>query len=308
MFGLGKARTSSQQLACLLSEYGYTLVAIEDGKRIRFCEHHHFDESVLNHIAKGISQDVERYNLYGQPCQIILSPGLYQLLIMDALEVAEEEMAKAIRWRLKGMIDFPLNDIAVDTFLVPPHGSGGLRKTVFVAVTPQIALINKVNLLEQCFLKVSSVSIAELALAHLLPFVPISPELPTIVVSYDSEVCRLHVFFEGNLYLSRDLSISKSITQPLSPAKHDMVLEIQRSIDYCLIELKLPEPKKIIFTPSFYAASDLFSLLQEDLEKEVYLLDVNAYFSSDQLIAPEVMAEVFYAVGGAMMLTKANGL
>ena len=307
MFGLGKARSPVQPLACLLSEYGYTLVAVEDGKHIRFCEHHHFNELALNLIAKGIAQDVERYNLYGHPIQIILSPGLYQLLLMDALDVAEDEMAKAIRWQLKGMIDFPLNDIAIDTFLVPPHGAGGLRKTVFVAVTPQIALINKVDLVEHCFLKVSSVSIAELALANLLPFAPISPDSPTIVVSYDSDVCRLHVFYEGNLYLSRVLSISKSITQPFSPAKQDMVLEIQRSIDYCLIELKLPEPKKILFTPSFYEASDLFSLLQEDLEKEVYLLDVNAYFTSDQPIAPEVMAEAFYAIGGAMMLMKANG-
>ena len=148
MFGLGKVKSPLQPLACLLSEQGYSLVTLGSGQKIHCCAHQHFDEANIDLMAKAIAQDVERYHLIGQPCQVILAPGLYQLLLMDALEVPEEEMAKALRWHLKGMIDYPLNDIAVDMFLVPPHGSGGMRKRVFVAVTPQSALMNKLALLE----------------------------------------------------------------------------------------------------------------------------------------------------------------
>ncbi|MBL7480967.1 hypothetical protein [Legionella bononiensis] len=301
MFGLGKAKKPSRQLSCLLSEHGFSLVELEEGSSIRFCEHHYFPDPKPELFTKGISEAIERYSLIGLPCQVILSPGLYQLLLMDALEVPEQEMAKALRWHLKGMIDYPLNDIAVDTFMVPLHGAGGLRKRVFVAVTPQNELINKVELLKRCLLNISSISIAELALSQLLRRAPIDPESPTIVVSYDANVCRLHIYFKDSLYLSRALSISRSIIEPESTAIHDMVLEIQRSIDYCLIELKLPEPKKIFFTPSFYAAEDLFLRLKEELVKDVFLLDVNAYFKSEQKITPPVMAEAFYAIGGALM-------
>ncbi|KTD50721.1 hypothetical protein [Legionella quateirensis] len=301
MFGFGKAKKPSRQLSCLLSEHGFSLVELEEGSRIRFCEHHYFPDPKPELFTKGISEATKRYNLFGQPCQVILSPGLYQLLLMDALEVPEQEMAKALRWHLKGMIDYPLNDIAVDTFMVPLHGAGGLRKRVFVAVTPQIELITKVELLKRCLLNISSISIAELALSQLVMRAPIDPESPSIVVSYDANVCRLHIYYKDNLYLSRALSISPSIIEPDSTAIHDMVLEIQRSIDYCLIELKLPEPKKIFFTPSFYAAGDLFPQLKEDLAKDVLLLDVHAYFTAEQMISPPVMAEAFYAIGGALM-------
>lgn len=306
MFGLGKLKASSRPLACLLSEQSYTLVGLEDGQRIRFCEHQHFADAAPDLIAKGIAQCVERHNLIGQPCQVILYPGLYQLLLMDALDVPEEEMAKAIRWHLKGMIDYPLNDIVVDTFLVPPHGVGERRKRVFVAVTPQAALMNKVALFERCLLKVSAISIAELAFSSLLPLAKISPDSPTIVVSYDNEVCQLHVYYQGNLYLSRGLSINKSILEPNSHVNQDMVLEIQRSIDYCLIELKLPEPKNIVFTPTFYRASDLFSFLQTELARDVQLLDIPASFESEQPLTAAEMAESFYAIGGALMLMNGS--
>jgi hypothetical protein len=94
--------------------------------------------------------------------------------------------------------------------------------------------------------------------------------------------------------------MSKSILSPNSSASQEIMLEIQRSIDYCLMELKLPEPKQILFTPNFYQAQDLFSFLQEAIAKEVHLLDVNSFFTSKPL-EPDSMAKAFYAIGGAMM-------
>lgn len=300
MFGLGKAKVPTQPLACYLSDYGYSLVGLKDAQRIHFCENHYFTESSPQLMANHLNEDIEKYHLYGQHCQVILAPTLYQLVLMDALEVAEEEMAKALRWQLKGLIDYPLNDIAVDAFIVPPHGGGKKRKKVFVAVTLQSALINKIAFLENSLLNVTGISISELAIGNLLNQGTVSTESPIIVISYDDELCHLYLFYQGDLYLFRGLSMSKSIMSPNSSANQDMLLEIQRSIDYCLMELKLPEPNHIIFTPSFYEAKDLFTYLQGELDKDVHLLDVNSYFISDPLL-PENMAHAFYAIGGAMM-------
>ena len=300
MFGLRKSKTHSQSLACLLSDHGYSIAGLENKQSIRFCEAVNFTEPSSVLTAQKLREHVEQYNLYGRQCQIILSPNSYQLLLMDALDVPESEMAKALRWQLKGLIDYPLNDIAVDAFIVPPHGAGSRRKKVFAAVTLQSALLNKIELLESSMLNVSSVSIAELALSQILLRITTAADSPVIVISYDEEICQLHVYNQGSLFLFRGLSISKSIIHPNSPASQDMLLEIQRSIDYCLMELKLPEPKTIFFTPSFYEAIDLFTFLQAELEKNVQLLDVNSLFNSEP-IASEVMAHSFYAIGGALM-------
>lgn len=300
MFNLSKAKTPSKALCCLISEYGYSLVGLESARSIGFCEDHYFTSPTPSLIEKSLSEDVEKYHLHGRSCQVILTPALYQLLLMDAPAVAEHEMAKALRWQLKGLIDYPLNDIAIDTFTVPPHGAGLARKKVFCSITLQSALINNMTLFENCLLNVTAIGIAELALSRLVSLEHLPSQAPSIVISFDDETCQLHVYYDGDLYLLRTLSMSKTIVHPGSSANQNMLLEIQRSIDYCLMELKFPEPKRVFFTPSFYEASDLFIFLQAELGKEVKLLDVNSFFTSPP-IAPEVLAKTFYAIGGALI-------
>lgn len=301
MFGLSTSTTDTSVSCCFISEEGYSLVGLERTKSIAYCENHYFKDTSPVSIEKTLSDDVKNYNLYGKHCQVILSPALYQLVLMDAPQVPENELVKALRWQLKGLIDYPLNDILVDAFVVPPHGAGFRRKKVLCSVTVHSSLVKIITQLENCLLQVTGVSIAELALSHLVSNEIMSSESPFIVISYDNNICQLHVYYKRNLYLLRTLSMSKSITQPNSPANQDMLLEIQRSIDYCLMELKLSEPQHVLFTPSFYEASDLFSFLQIELDKQVTLMEANSFFSSPP-IPPEMMAKTFYALGGLLML------
>jgi MSHA biogenesis protein MshI len=304
MLGFGKTYTSSaQSLACYLSDSGYSLISLTDKKSIRLYEQSHFSEPSQLLIANSLVAAVEKHELYGVPCQIILAPSLYQLHLMDVPQVPEEEIAKALRWQLKGLIDYPLNDIAVDAFLVPPHGVGTRRKKVFAAITLQSALLNKISFLEQCLLNVAAVSIAEMALSKLISLLHLSSDAPCLVISFDEEVCQLHLYYEDNLYLYRTLFINRSITQPNASANQDMLLEIQRSIDYCLTELKLPEPKRIVFTPSLYKATDLITFLKEALDKDVTVMDIHSFLPNSSMM-PEDMAIAFYALGGAFMLAE----
>ncbi|EHL30648.1 hypothetical protein [Legionella drancourtii] len=304
MFGIGKPK-AQPPLACFLSDYGYSLVGLENAQHIGFYEEHYFSAPSPLLIAQCLAEDVNKHYLVGHSCQVILAPNLYQLILMDMPDVAEDEIAKALRWQLKGLIDYPLNDIAVDAFTVPPHGAGGKRKKTFVTVTLLSALINKVAMLESCLLNVASISISELALSKILTRYPLLSDAPSIVISYDEELCQLHVHYQHDLYLFRTLPMSPSIIQADSSANQDMLLEIQRSIDYCLIELKLPEPKQIFFTPSFYEAKNLLIFLQKELDKDVRLLDINLLFASEP-IAPEIMSKIFYAVGGALMFLNGS--
>jgi hypothetical protein len=301
MFGFTKAKTPTQPLACLLSDYGYSLVGLKPDRTILFCENRYFSESSSELISHSLAETVDKYRLYGHACQVILAPSLYQLLLMDSPDVAEEEVAKALRWQLKGLIDYPLNDVVVDAFLIPPHGAGNRRKKVLAAVTLQSALLNRLSLFERSLLSVVSVSIAELALGALLSLETLGTDTPVIVISYNEEQWELQAYFRGDLYLFRKLLINKTIIESNTSVSHDLLLEIQRSVDYCLIELKFPEPKNIFFTPNFYEASNLLSFLQTEMEKEVKLLDASKLYS-DKAITIKDYADAFYAFGGALML------
>lgn len=299
MFGAGGTK-SSLQVSCFMSERGYALVGLNSARQLLFHSVHTLEEFTNEAFTKALSQDVETYQLYGTSCQLVLTPSMYQLVLMDALEVSEKEMAKAVRWQLKGLIDYPLNDIAVDAFTVPPHGVGNKRNKIFAAVSLQSALINRVALFEDALLPLSGVSIAEMALSGLLAQCPNQHDAPAIVISYDEGMCHLYIYMSGDLYLVRALPMTESVIYPGCLAKADMLLEIQRSIDYCLMELKLPEPKAIFFTPSFFRATDLFEYLKTEMGRDIQLLDVNTMLSSTPM-SYEDMELVFYAIGGALI-------
>lgn len=305
MFGFGKAKRRAKPLACFLSNDGYSLVGLESTDQICICENHYFDTPTLDKIEADLMADVDRFNLYGRPCQVILASDLYQLILMDAPELPPDEIAQALRWQLKGLIDYPLNDIVVDAVLVPPYGTGARRKKVFTAVALQSNLIKKQTMFERCLLSIKSISIAELALSALLAKESLPDDAPVLVISSsDGKACQMHVYYQGDLYVSRLLPV-KVYTVPISSETNQaLLLEIQRSIDYCLMELKFTEPKQVLFTPNFYQVDTLLSFLQSELKKEVRMMDVNAYFKSDP-ISKETMAKAFYAVGGALM--QSNG-
>lgn len=300
MFGFGVGTAPKLRLACYLSESAYALLAIDNESRLIFVEHHDYELSAIEQMANDLAEDIAKHALYGIPCQLILAPCLYQLILMDALDVPENEMAKALRWRLKGLIDYPLNDIAVDAFIVPPHGVGLRRKKAFVAVTPLSLLQQKIAIFERCLLNIKAISIAELSLLSLLSQDQSLIDTPVLVISYDDGICQLHIYYQQQIYLERGLSIHKQSSRPEDYPPEEMLLEIQRSMDYCLGEFKLPEPRKIFFTPSFYKATALLDFLRQELKKEISLIDINQYLF-DSMLAEEVQAKLFYAVGAALM-------
>jgi len=299
MFGLNLKARTGKTIACCLSERGYSLAAVKDNKKLIFNLSREF-ASKPELMRKTFADDVAQLHIVGAQCRVILAPGQYQLLLMDALDVPEEEMVKALRWRLKGLVDYPLNDIAMDAFIVPPHGVVGQRRKVFVAVTLLSALKTKLAMLEAAYLTVSSIGIGELALANLLALMPKKPEAPLIVISLEQSLCQLQIIYSDKLYLVRQLPFNQSLIKEVGVMGEGVLLEIQRSIDYCLSELKLPEPQQIVFTPGFHEATDLLAFLRQELTKEIILLDIGNFLQMEPRLTLKEEQDSFYSIGGAL--------
>lgn len=293
----------SQSIACCLGEKSYSIAAVKDNKKILFANHREFPNKLPGEMTQCLVEDVKRLQVVGEPCRIILAQELYQLLLMDALDLPEEELAKAFRWRLKGLVDYPLNDIAVDAFPIPLHGMVGQRKKVFVAVTPLSGLKAIVSMFETAYLEVSSIGIAELALRNLVALIATKPDTPVIVISLEEGGYQLQILYDNHLYLVRELTVSKAKNEQ-DPGAQELLLEIQRSMDYCLSELKLPEPKQILFTPGFYESKPLLQFLQQELSKEIRLLNLNDYLEAEPSLGFKEQQACFYSLGGAMTLNQ----
>lgn len=297
---LSFTKNSHRTIACYLDDASYTIASISHNKKLLFSERRTTTGKSASVVKKLFMQDVERLNLIGRSCHIVLARHLYQLIQMDAADVPETELVKALRWRLKGLVDYPLNDIAMDAFAVPPHGVGNQRKKAFVSVTPLSALMTKLALFESAFMTVREVTIAEMALRNILSLLPNQPDSPIIVISMEDNHCQLQLLHENKFYLVRDLPLEQRNFNETSPDAQLILLEIQRSIDYCSSELKLPEPQHIYFTPSFFEAENALAFIEETLNKRVILIDINDCLEIAPLLSLRDQQTQLYGIGGAI--------
>ena len=298
MFTLNRQNTN--QIAFFLGDSSYSMASMNADNQLLRHVSHTFTKKTIATMGDVLASDVAELHLTGQSCRLILAPNLYQLVLMDALNVPEAEMAKALKWNLKGLIEYPLDDIAMDAFLVPPHGVSNQQKKAFVAVTPLSKLREKLALFDAAYLSIAEVSIAALALKNLCTLIPDFNEGVSLVMSLDQDHCQLHVFYQNALYLVRALPVSATLLRDNPAHQEATLLEIQRSTDYCLSALKLPEPRRICFTPEFHQATHLIEYLQKEQTKPVYLMDLNHLLPLKTPLGAAEQERLFYSIGGAL--------
>lgn len=294
--------TKNISIACTLSEMGYSLAGVKENSEVVFHSAQFFNDPSAATIRQALEKDVDRLNILAQDCHLILLPEQYQLILMDALNVPDAEMAKALRWNLKGLSDYDLDDVALDFCLVPYHGEG--EPKAFVSLTPQTALNEKCALLESVFLNVKTVTIADMVLRNILPLMdgrdPVEQAGPIIILSLCKTVRKLHIVYNGLFYLIRELThVHMGIGQE-PPELSNLAFEIGRSIDFCINQLNLPEPKHIFFTPGFYKVVDELPPLGEEIGLGVSMLDLNAYLRIEPKLSLEQQYETFYSITGAL--------
>src|ERR1044071_3667210 len=67
------------------------------------------------------------------PTVSVLDPGGYRLLLVEAPDVPPDELRAAVRWRVKDLIDFHVDDAVIDVFEMPPHARGGRNRMMYAA-------------------------------------------------------------------------------------------------------------------------------------------------------------------------------
>lgn len=59
------------------------------------------------------------------PTVSVLDPSGYRLPLVEAPDGPPAELRAAVRWRVKSLIDFHIDDAVIDLFEIPSHARGG---------------------------------------------------------------------------------------------------------------------------------------------------------------------------------------
>src|ERR1700682_6206273 len=92
------------------------------------------DDKHLDHVVKELGFDRHQ-------CLTLLPSSDYQLLLVEAPNVPPAELKTAVRWRIKDMLDYHLEDAPIDVLDIPPDPSGGNRAHSMYAVAARNGVI-----------------------------------------------------------------------------------------------------------------------------------------------------------------------
>jgi MSHA biogenesis protein MshI len=194
-----------------------------------------------------LSEFVSQQRLQNAPCNLVLSPGDYQLLLVEAPQVPDEEMRAAVRWRLKDLVNIPLEQAIVDVFNLPTDATRSGKRMIFVAVTELLKVQKLLGLVTAGGLRLSVIDIAEMALRNLTLLLPPAETegRGVVVVRVQGGGGSLGLYRDGNLYLSRQFELNYGGGLLDELPEEDLVLEIQRSIDYSERQMGQAPPSAI---------------------------------------------------------------
>ena len=233
------------------------------------------------------------------PCNVVLPAGSYSLLLVEAPKVEAEELRDALRWRVKDLVSFPIDDAAIDVFLLPDDASRGGNPMAYVVAVEKSRIEQIIALIKGAGLELAAIDIAELALRNLV--VTCNSESRGIaLVRLQQGRGNLHIMREGNLYLCRqfDLKYNGGLLDDLP--EEALVLELQRSLDYYERQMRQAAPATLYFCGDNISDDKITPAIRDSLAGQVHLIDVAEHLACGEGIEPDLLPLCLTAIGGAL--------
>lgn len=240
-------------------------------------------------------------------CIHLLGSHEYQLLSVEAPNVPVDELKTAVRWRLKDMLDFHVDDATIDVLDVPQDKNSANRNHSMYAVAARNQLIQqRQQMFTDADFNLRVIDIPEMAQRNIAALLETS-ERGVALLSFDAEGGLLTITYNGELYLSRriDVSLAQLANQDAELKTgylERVTLEVQRSLDHFERQYHTITLSKIVLACAAPAA-ELRAHLGEHLYIPSEVLDLTSVL--DCLKAPELASSdaqqrYFMALGAAL--------
>jgi MSHA biogenesis protein MshI len=240
----------------------------------------------------------------------LLEQGEYQLMMVDAPNVPVSEFKTAIRWRIKDMLNYHIDDATVDVLQVPTGKNGAERpQSVFAVASSNSTVKKRMELFTKANIPLGVIDIPELAQRNIASlFEDEGRALALLVFTDDGGL--LTVTSDGELYLSRYFDITAG---QLHDANEEVrrqhlervELEVLRSLDYFGRQFGfLAVSRLLVAVPD---GTGLEALLSENIGLPVARLDLAQVMDIDAVPAlarSEFAINELYVLGAALRQEK----
>jgi MSHA biogenesis protein MshI len=188
------------------------------------------DGADLQHAA-------DEYELARYRCATLLHPAEYQLLMVDAPNVPREELKAAIRWRVKDLLDYHIDDATMDVLDIPVDKDAPGKSHYMYAVAAKNEIVQgQVAQFERAKIALQVIDIPETAQRNIAELYE-TAHRGIGMLSFDHAGGLFTLSFEGELYLARRLDLSWSQLVAAQESERQAYferigVELQRALDH----------------------------------------------------------------------------
>jgi len=273
---------------------------------------------------------VAEHRLAGSRAVAVLPPEAYSLHLLERPQVPDAELGQAVRWKVKDMLDFPLEEAVIDAFTVPGNPARGRQDMAYVVAARRERVQAEVARLEAARLTPAVVDIAELAQRNLAALQPEDAGGVAMLHLGPGEGL-LTVSREGVLYLARRLELGlgelggaggalegplggavegdgpalelEGVDQAQRQAMDTVALEVQRSLDYYESHFGQPPATALVVAPLARPLPGFVEHLDANLAVRVRQADLPDLVDAPAPLPPAVQARCWFALGAALRRT-----
>jgi len=228
---------------------------------------------------KSLERVAREFGVKRFQCTTLLKPQEYNILLVEAPNVKREELKSAVRWRIKDMLDYHVDDATVDVLDVPvPSGSAQRARQMYTVAARNDTIRATIERFTAAGMPLAVIDIPDTAQRNLAARLE-ADQRALVALTFDAYGGLITVSFAGELYLSRRLDITAAqLAEAQDEARTRLfdraLVETQRSLDHCERTYPFFAMGRVVVGP-FPGDSALREHLSANLYLPVEALDLN---------------------------------
>jgi MSHA biogenesis protein MshI len=187
---------------------------------------------------KSLERVAREFGMKNFQCTTLLRPDQYQMLLVEAPAVKPDELKSAVRWRIKDMLDYHVDDATIDVLDVPvPAGAGQRAHYMYTVAARNDTIRSTIERFAAAGMPLAVIDIPDTAQRNLAVRLE-TDRRAVLALTFDLHGGLITVNYGGELYLSRRLDITADQLAEATDEARTRVLdrvlvETQRSLDHC---------------------------------------------------------------------------
>lgn len=247
----------------------------------------------------------------------VLGAHQYSFVLTEAPEVKDSELLQAMRWKMKDLIEYDIEDATIDCFPIYGQKERGRQPMAYVVTASTDVLKSYIDTLDECALRLNSIDIPAMSQRNIAQLLP-EDEAGVALLVMNEKQGLLTLTRKGELYLARDLEVGYShfsgddkvnsdsglqlegMPPATQSALDQIVLEVQRSIDYYERYFAQPSINSLVIAPMPVSVTGMIEYIASQSGIQVRELDMNLLLGVETKMDRQTQSQCFPAIGAAL--------